>query len=98
MWGEATVLDPTPLTLSGEAAALVKGVPTYHVGVLRDSHVYRRRASHIEKGYPQYGHIYAAHQCDTVWEDTLFTENTWGTSLIDTREIFPYDRSEHPPY
>jgi hypothetical protein len=94
--GEPTRLDPHPLTLKGEAVALLCNLHTYEVGFGR-SMPFRRRAAHIQAGYPMYGHIYSSHHCEVQWQGEA-VEKTWGTSLIDNREPFNNEQHERPPF
>jgi hypothetical protein len=61
--GTGRRLDPTPVTLHGEAVALLAGAHTYMVAILGRHGPVLRSAAMITRGLPEYGRIHAGHLC-----------------------------------
>lgn len=68
-------VDPTPLTPTGEAHALLAGIPTYTVDRTRTRSVrLTRRAGRWKPGAPPVHDVWPEHRCHQLHTDTTSTE------------------------
>jgi len=69
VYGEHVRMDPTHLSLKGEALALISGASTYQTGDTRDGAVRLRSVEMISRGLPATAYIHPSHQCGMNWQD-----------------------------
>jgi len=72
IWGERRYIDPVPLSLRGEAAALVLGQKTYELSWL--GRPTERQVYHIQAGLPAHWKIHARHRCGVCWDHPQYRD------------------------